>query len=452
MLGGCLVGPNYKEPVSMLPTDWSASSTMAPSSGERLTDWWKEFDDPVLDELIDRARVNNRDVRQAEARLREARAQRGIARAGLMPTISASRSANRSKASEEVNPLSKTGNVFSVGLDASWELDLFGGKRRAVEAATATLEASEESLRDVLVSLSAEVGLNYIDYRTTRALLETIRSSLASRAETYNLAKWRREAELTTELDVDQARLSLEQARAQVPALEASLAQSKHRLSVLLGEHPDSLASILKNGRPVPRASNKVALGVPADLLRRRPDIRAAERQLAAQTAQIGVAEAARYPNVSLVGSIGLDALQSGDLYTSSALAGQGLAQMAWTLFSGGRIREQIQVETARQEQAIAKYEATILAALQEVEDALVALTKEQERQSSLSEAEAAAGRAHELARNQYSGGFIDFGTVLDSQRSLLQTEEQRISSRAAISSTLVRLYKALGGGWKPPA
>ena len=335
-------------------------------------------------------------------------------------------------------------------MDASWELDLFGGKRRSLESATATWQAAEESLRDVQVSLLAEVALNYVEVRSGQELLTITESNVNTRSETHDIVRWRHEAGLTTQLDVEQARLSLEQARAQLPTLRTNLEQAKHRLALLLGQPPGALPQTLAEPRPVPTPPAGVAVGLPADLLRRRPDIRNAERRLAAQTAEIGVAEAARYPHFSLLGSLGLESLAFANLYSASARAAQGAAQSAWTLFDGGSIRENIRVQTARQDEALSFYEATVLTALKDVENALVAYANEQVRRNDLAAAVKSGQSAFELARDQYTSGLVAFQTVLDTQQSLLSVQDQLATSAANVTYDLIGLYKALGGGWTP--
>ncbi len=340
--------------------------------------------------------------------------------------------------------------VYSTGLDAAWELDLFGGKRRAVEATQADLEASEESLGSVLVSLAGEVALNYVDVRSFQARLAIAEANRDAQAETYQIAQWRFEAGLTTQLDVEQAKLNLEQTRSQIPTLQVGLEEAKNRLAVLLGKHPGTLDVELSEIRTIPTAHLAIAVGVPADVLRNRPDVRKAERELAAQTARIGVATAELYPKLSLTGSIGLEALTPGKLFSAgNETYGLGLP-VSWTLFDAGRIRQNIKVQNALQEQALVNYESAILSALEEVENALIACAKEQSRLQSLFLAEQAAGQAFDLAKTRYTSGLTDFQVVLDSQRSLLSVQDQRVVSEAQVTADLVRLYKALGGGWTP--
>ena len=445
------VGPDYRRPETKTPETWSVELktglTEAKPLSEVLSRWWTRLNDPVLSDLMEQSRTNNLDVRQAEARLREARAQRGVAKADLFPTLAASAAASRSRSSE-MNGESTTYDLFSNGFDASWELDLFGKKRRALEAADATLQASQEDLSDVLVSLFAEVALNYVEVREYQLRLSLTESNIAARAETCDITRWRYEAGLTTQLDVDQARLSLEQARSDIPTLQTSLEQAKHRLAVLLGQSPGALKELLAESKAIPVPPLEIAVGVPADVLRRRPDVRRAERKLAAQTAQIGVAKAARYPSFSLLGSIGLESLTLNDLYSSGARTAKAAANATWTLFDFGRIRKNIEVQTALQEEALGLYEATVLTALEDVENALVAYANEQTRRRSLEVAAQAGQSAFGLARDQYLSGLVDFQTVLDMQRSLLTVEDQLAASDGKVTSNLIRLYKALGGGW----
>lgn len=451
---GCkTVGPDYKPPQTATPTNWTSDLqgglTGAAADTNFLERWWTVFNDPILSDLVERARAGNLDIRQAEARLREARAQRGMAKAALFPTVGANASASRTTASKQAGN-GQTTDFYATSLDASWELDIFGGKRRSIESATATWQASQESLRDLQVSLLAEVALNYVEVRSYQELLSITESNVLTRNETYDITRWRREAGLTTQLDEDQAKQSLEQVRAQVPTLHISLEQAKYRLAVLLGQPPGALQDLLAEQTPVPLAPSEVAVGVPADLLRRRPDIRSAERQLAAQTAQIGVAKAQLYPSFSLAGTLGLESLEYANLYSASASAAQGLAKAAWTIFDGGSIRQNITLQTAKQEEALSFYESTVLTALKDVESALVAYANEQTRCDSLAAAVKAGRSAFELARFQYNSGLVSFQTVLDTQQSLLSAQDQLAVSQAKVTSNLISLYKALGGGWTP--
>ena len=448
-LAGCVsVGPDYRKPEIALPSQWNqtlvSSATASNLDIKILATWWSKLNDPALSSLIDRAILGNLDLREAKARVREARAQRGVSVADQFPSVDATASASRNRTSGGVQ------NLYSAGFDASWELDLFGGKRRSVEAAQGTLEASEEDLRDVLVTLVAEVALNYVDVRAYQTRLGIAEANRDAQQETYQITQWRLEGGLITALDVEQARYSLEQTRSQIPPLQTSLEKSKNRLALLLGKHPGSLEEELSERKFIPVAPVEIAVGIPADVLRNRPDVRRAERKLAAQTAKIGVAAAELYPKLALNGSIGFEALSARSLFTyGNRVYGFG-PSITWNIFDAGRIRKNIAVQSALQEQALIQYEAAILSALEGVNNALVAYVQEQIHRQTLNEAKSAAQRAVELARSRYESGLVDFQVVLDAQRSLLTFQDSLAVSEAEVTADLIRLYKALGGGWTP--
>jgi len=452
VFAGCAaVGPDYAPPDASSPEVWHTQlkgGLIVEGLDKRaLAGWWSTLDDPVLTNLIEWAVAGNLGLKEARARVREARARRRISEAHRFPTIDASGSARLSRSSEETGSGSER-ELYAAGFDAIWEVDLFGGKQRAVEAAEAELQASEENLRDVLVSLLAEVALNYVEVRSFQTRLSVAEANLDAQKETYNITQWRFQAGLTTQLDVEQAKYNLERTRSQIPSLQTGLEQAKNRLAVLLGQHPGSLENTLAEHKAIPVTPLEVAVGVPADVLRRRPDVRRAERQLAAQTAQVGVATADLYPNLSLLGSIGLEALSPGNLFSAGSRSHTIGSTIAWPLFDAGAIRSNIEVQSALQEQALIGYEAAVLTALEEVENALVAYAEEQHRRESLSEATQAAQRALDLAQSQYSSGLIDFTNVLVAQRSLLSLRDELAVSEGEVTSNLIALYKALGGGW----
>lgn len=454
LLAGCAaVGPDYAAPEPATPATWrgaaAATVAVAPTAPADLANWWRQLDDPTLTGLIEQALQTSLDLRTAQAKLREARARRALAGAELFPTVSGSAAGRRVKASGESGG-GGTANRFSAGFDASWELDVFGGLRRGVEAAQADLEASEASLRDVQVSLAAEAAINYVELRASQAALDIARANAASQAETLQLTQWRAQAGLTSTLDVEQARANLEQTQAQIPSLETSRAEAEQRLAILLGQPPGALAERLAQPGGIPRIPARVTVGIPADTLRQRPDVGVAERRLAAETARIGVAEAQAYPNFSLGGSLSLEALTVGALSSGDAVAGSVLGSLAAPIFNAGRIRQQVNIQTAVQEQAWVNYEATVLNALGEVENALVALANTRQRQNHLREAVDAARLAARLARHRYSAGLSDFQTVLDTERTVLTVEDKLVLSEADGVKTLIQLYKALGGGWSP--
>lgn len=448
---GCALGPNYSTPEVEVPAAWqrSADSKIAAPGTEDLSAWWQRLQDPLLSKLIDEALTGSLDLRTAQARLRQARALRAIAGADRFPTVTASAAASRAKGSERTGS-GRTTELYSVGFDARWEPDVFGGVRRGIEAAQADLEASEASLQNTRVSLIAEVALNYVEVRAFQARLANARRNLESQTEMFQLTDWRAQAGLVATLDVEQARAQLEQTRAQIPALETSLAQAEHRLAVLLGRAPGALRERLAERRPVPVLPERVAIGIPADTLRQRPDVRAAERSLAAETARIGQREAARFPGFTLSGSIGLEALTFSALGASGALARSIAASVAAVVFDAGRLRQQVEVQSAVTEQALVSYEAAILTALEDVENALVGLGNSMQREAALRAAAEAARNAALLARQRYTSGLIDFQPVLDTERTLLSIEDNLAATQAESASSLIQLYKALGGGWTP--
>jgi NodT family efflux transporter outer membrane factor (OMF) lipoprotein len=454
-LAGCVaVGPDYVPPSIDMPAGWNrldASArpiTYAAAPGD-LSQWWLGLNDPLLSALVNEALQASPDLRTAQARLREARARRTVAAAARLPDVTASGSARRSQSSEETGS-GDARNAFSAGFDASWEIDVFGGVRRSVEAAEADLESSVANLDNTRVSLASEVALNYVEVRALQTRLGIARANLGSQSETLQLTDWRAQAGLVSSQDVEQARSNREQTRAQIPSLETSLAESEHRLDILLGRAPGTLHARLAATGDLPTVPAQIAVGIPADTLRQRPDVRAAERRLAAETARVGVAEAARYPSFTLSGSIGLEALTLGALGNGAAATSSLLAGITSPVFNAGRLRAQVEIQDAVHEQAQVSYEQAVLTALQEVENALVALARNRERVEALAIAAESARNAAELARQRYSAGLIDFQSVLDTERNVLSAEDSLASSRADGVLALIRLYKALGGGWSP--
>jgi len=452
ILTGCAtVGPDYTRPETELSRDWSTplkrGLAAREADPETLSTWWTAFNDAELSDLINRAVSGNLNLKKALARVREARARRGLAEADLFPTLEATGSANWSLRNKDTGT-GKTSDLYAAGFDAGWELDIFGGLRRSVEAAEADILASQEDWRDVLVSLLAEVALNYVEVRTFQTRLAVAEGNLETQNETCQLVLWRYQAGLSDELAVEQARFNLENTRSQIPTLRIGLEGAMNRLAVLLGEEPGQVHEELEKHVPIPVTPLTVAVGVPAEVLRRRPDVRRAERQLAAQTARIGVATADLYPKFRLSGSIGLETLSFSNLSSAGSWVLSGGPQITWAIFKAGAVRQNIQVQSALQEQYLLAYEAAVLGALEEVENALVNYGEEQQRRDDLFKAARSAQKAVELARNKYQAGLTDFGNVLDAERSLLSFQDQLAQSDGAVTSNLVRLYKALGGGW----
>lgn len=452
VLTGCAtVGPDYVPPKKSVSKEWHTQLKGGLTTGEMdpqvLAAWWVTLNDPELSRLIDRAVLGNLDMKKAMGRVRESRARRGMAKADLFPTLDATGSASWSRSNKDIGS-GKTSDLFAATFDAGWELDIFGGVRRSVEAAEADLQANYEDLRNVLVSLIGEMALNYIEVRTFQTRLTVAEANLEAQNETHQLTLWRYQAGLSDELAVQQARYNLENTRSQIPTLRIGLEEAMNRIAVLLGEQPGKVHTELEIRKLILVPPLEVAVGVPADILRQRPDVRRAERQLAAQTARIGVATADLYPKFTLSGSIGLETLSLMNLSTSGSLTLSGGPRITWAIFKSGAIRQNIEVQSVLQEQYLTAYEATVLSALEEVENALVAYAEQQQRRQSLSEATQAAQNAVELAQHKYQAGLTDFSNVLDAQRSLLSFKDQLAQSDGTVTSNLVRLYKALGGGW----
>ncbi len=431
-------------PSTPVPAGWSTPPSSTPTS---LAAWWQRFGDATLTALVTDALQANTDVRSAQAALREARAARDVSAAQLSPVVGASASAQRSNSSG-----ASTRNNYKLGFDASWEPDIFGAKRSAVNASDADVQASAASLGDVQVSIAAEVALAYMQLRGFQAREAIARSNLAAQEETLQLTRWRTQAGLGSSLDVEQALASTEQTRAQIPSLQTSIAQAQHSLALLTGRAPAALQERLNVVSAVPQAASDLALNIPAETLRQRPDVRAAEHRISAALARTAQADAARYPSFQLSGSVGLSALTLGALGAlggSGALVGALLSSVSVPIFDGGERKAQVRVQEAALDGARVGYQAAVLTALKDVEDALVAMRSDRERVERLRNAAQAADNAALLARQRYQSGIVDFQTVLDTQRTLLNTQDSLASTQADLSADHVRLYKALGGGWQ---
>lgn len=448
-LSGCASwSPQAQQvPDVVIPTAWSTTLSPArdatPSSPDSLAQWWQRFNDPLLGTLVMQALQANTSIRSSQAALQQSRALRDVQNAGLLPGVLGSVSAGRSKSGDF-----EAGNSFGAKLDASWEPDIFGGKRSALNATEAEAQAAQATLADVQVSVAAEVALAYIQLRGQQTQLMIARNNLASQNETLQITDWRAQAGLITSLEVEQARTASEQTGAQIPTLEASIAKTRHALAVLTGQTPDALQALVLTPLPVPQAASDLALSIPAQTLRQRPDVRVAEHRISAALARVSAADAARYPGFSIKGSLGLNALTLGALTNGASVANSLLAGISVPLFDGGAAIAQVQAQEAALEQARASYQSVVLTALKDVEDALVALRGDRERLVRLQGAATAADNAALLAQQRYASGLIDFQIVLQTQRTLLTTQDNVASTSADISADHVRLYKALGGGW----
>jgi NodT family efflux transporter outer membrane factor (OMF) lipoprotein len=462
VLSGCMVGPNFQKPRPELPPTWAGPTPAVQVEYVELSTWWTSFNDPVLTGLVRKAFENNLDLRLAQARIRQARAIRGIAASGLGPALDVPGSASRSRSpggelrsarglpGEETAAKGPLGNQFQIGFDAAWELDLFGGVRREVEAAVADLESAVEGYRNVLVTLAAEVARNYVELRSFQQRAIIAAQNLQAQKHTADLTRQRFEGGFVSGLDVANADAQVATTASQIPLLEASVQQTIYRISVLLGLEPAALLPELSPPAGIPFSIPAVPMGVPSDLLRRRPDIRQAEANIHGATARIGVATADLFPRFNILGSAGYQAAQFGSWFDSISRFWSFGPSVRWRLFDSGGIRSNIEQQRALEEQALIGYRQTILAALEEVENALMASAKEEEHRNALVQAVAANRKAVALATRIYTEGQTDFLNVLQAQRALYVTEDALIQSNSTVSVNLIALYKALGGGWDP--
>lgn len=452
---GCAVGPDYTPPILDAPDLWKLQSTDGLSTGEAdLQTWWQVFDDPLLENLVERAQDGNLDLAQAFFRIDEARARRGIARGDFFPATDAIGDYSRNRISEDFGAPTanqdRSFDSFSTGLDVSWEIDFFGRIRRSVESASAGLESSVEDYRDILVSLLSDVARSYVDVRTFQRRLHLAEKNVELQKGTLELTRQRNRAGLVGGLDVAQAERNLATTESFVPLFRTAAIQGVNRLGVLIGESPTELHDDFREIAEIPEVPDRVTVGLPLDLLRQRPDLRASERALAAQTARIGVATADLYPRFALLGTFAFDATDAAGLFTGDTGAFSVGPAVRWSLFDGGRVRSQIQVEDARAEQAMVAYEQTLLLALQEAEDAMVAYSEERKRRDALARSVAAAQEATDLVATVYRAGLTDFQNVLDSERALFNQEDALAASEGLVAGNLIRVYESLGGGWSP--
>jgi len=467
VVAGCAVGPDYQRPQTEVPSAWEGVTPPIPSETSVananpvvLVEWWKAFDDPTLSSLVERAVAANLDIRLAEARIRQARAARGVAAAGLWPTVNASATYQRSLSggARGSGITTATGtrtrdldaiDLFQDGLDSAWELDIFGGVRRNIEGSQADLQAAVEDRRDVLVSLIGELGANYINLRGFQQQIAIARKNLEAQEHTAEITRRRHDVGFASGLDVANAMAQVASTRSQIPVLESSARAAIYSLSILVGGEPAALVKELDTEGPIPPTPPEVPVGLPSDLLRRRPDIRRAEAQVHAATARIGVATADLFPKFSLTGSFGYSGNTASSLTHWENRFWAFGPTVTWSIFDAGAIRWNIEVQNALQEQTLLTYQKTVLTALGDVETALVAYAKEQEHRMILSEAVTNNRKAVDLSLKLYTAGRTDFLNVLNAQRSLYLSEDALVQSVRNVSGNLIALYKALGGGWE---
>ncbi len=462
LIAGCTVGPDYRRPDQVMVPNWlEAQRAEFDTQPTTLVNWWTEFNDAELNSLVDRAVKSNLDIVIAESRIRESRASQVLVEAGEWPSVGVAGSYSRNHSSENavasrgqgavVTPGSGNNleqDLYRTGFDAAWEIDVFGGTRRSIEAARANVEAAVEDRRDVLVTLLGDVAKNYIDLRGRQRLLAVTQSNLQAQQEILRLTRIRFDAGLASDLEIAQAEGQAQTTAAQIPTLESAIKQSAYRLDLLLGAQPGTTWNDLSRQAPIPALPPQAHVGLPTELLRRRPDIRRAERQLAAATAQVGVATADLYPKFSLIGTFGLQSISASDWFTAQSRFWSIGPTVRWPVFDAGKIRANIEIRNAQQEQALKVYEKSVLSALSDVESALVNYSKEQVRYRALLEAVAANRRALQISNDLYIQGLVAFLNVLDAERALHSSENDLAQSEANMASNLVALYKALGGGW----
>ena len=450
-LGACTLGPDYQRPAAEYGDKWqSRLNTVAATQPAEAEAWWGQLDDPLLSGLIAGAMRENRDLAVALANIERARALRREAGAGFYPTLDASGSGSRSRYSRQTGVGANTGtrNTFSASLDASWELDLFGRTRRAVEAADAQIQASEAARRGLMLSVAAEVATNYFEARGLQRQLAVTEKDIGLLREVEEIARAQSELGVTTELDLTRAQGERETYEARIPNLEAEIAARIYRISVLTGQSPEFHARALQNSRPLPMPPDQVPVGLRSEILKRRPDVQQAERELAAATAAIGVAKADLFPNFSLTGSIGSSARVFSDLFTPATLTRSVGGALAWPVFAGGSLTAGVDAARADTRAALARYEQAVLLALEDGESSLMRYGKEWQTLKRLQSAEATRQEAFEIARLRYEAGEENFLVILDAERAMIATRNDIISSETRILTGLAQLYKALGGGW----
>lgn len=451
LLSACAVGPDFLFPASNAPDAWVSIAHDEKATAEQ--DWWKHFNDPVLDQLIAKAVENNLDLKVAQSRILAARAARQNAGNDLLPTVnvtgSAERQANRLAIGDAPFNLSKPFNVFQTGFDASWEFDLFGGKRRALEAANADLQAAQANADAVRVSLLAEVARTYVDIRQYQVQLTITQQTIDAEDKTAKIAKERFKVGDTAELDVTLADAQVQQARAQLPYYQNLALQAQFSMDVLLGEKPGATQAIVSAMQPIPVGDKALVLTAPAKVIAERPDIREAGAQLASATASQGVAVAKFFPDISLSGFLGFLSADAGDVLRTGSKSWDLGGNVLWPILNYGKLSANLKAADAQQQQALALYQKSVIAALSDVEKSVTAYTKEEEHRVALLKAAELNQHSVKIARERYKEGLSSFIEVLDAERSLYSSQAQAAASQAATSQNLIAVYKSLGGGWQ---
>ncbi len=455
LISGCTVGPDYQKPDVNMPEAWEASKKSGMSCDtENISHWWQQFNDRKLNKLIQKAVKENLDIQEAYWRIAESRAARDFSIGEYYPSVDNIGSYTRSRQSENLSDFqfpftsSDQTNIHSAGFDSGWEIDLFGRIKRSVESSEAFLESSIENFRDVRVTLISEIARNYFELRTTQERIRYAVENVKAQNKTLQLTRDRFEADLAPELDVRQAELNLANTKSEIPSLRIAEKEAINRIAVLVGKMPGALNEDLTEYKKLPGLDGKISAGLPVDLLRRRPDIRSAERQLAAQTALIGAQKAEMYPQFSLFGTFQLKAEELSDMDQISSRDYSFGPQFRWRIFDGDRLKNLVKIEKAQTKQLLKNYKKTVLQAVEEVENSMVAYKQETIRKQSLKRSVKATERSVELVQTLYKNGLTDFQNVLDMQRTLFNQQDQLVVSKGLLIQDLVRLYKSLGGGW----
>ena len=454
-LGSCASPRGQWKGEVRVPSRWQSQKPgNLPLNTTAIRQWWKRFNDPVLDALIVQGLAASPDIKTALSRITQARGERSVVLSGLLPSVTGSASDRLDRQDEQTTGLVTRSQTSNLSLDMSWEIDLFGRRLQNLAASTKDVQQTVENYYAAQVTLTADVASAYITVRGAQARLEVLQRNVKTRRETTQMTRWKQEAGISDMLEVQQAASTLDQARAAIPTIEQTISETKNQLAVLCGQTPGKLDGLLDRPRSLPPVPAKIAAGIPTEALRNRPDVRAAEDAVLAAYHRKTAAELERLPTVNLSGSLGLEALRTGTLFSPEAaartLAGSLLAGLSQPVFEGGRITANIRINAAKAKQAVFSYESTVLTALSEVENAMVAIRRSTERLGILRTADQAASEASKLATRQYESGSVDLLTVLDVQRTQLSVEEQRVSTEAEQLNSYVQLYKSLGGGWQP--
>lgn len=442
LLSGCVVGPDYKGP-TFLPSISSFKPGAQARPLPEVSQWWKRLNDPVLDSIIDQAMTQNLTVASAKAKVREARASYRATGASDLPSVNGSSSVRRSGLLD-----GQSGNQHQAGIDASWEIDLFGANYRSKEAARAGLDAAEEELRGATATLIADVATNYINARGYQERIGLSNKTVASQRKTRELVQTQHDLGSASQLDIANAEGQVALTEASIPDLEIAYQQTVHRLGVLTGQQPKALMNLLGNRKSVPQVAFSPRKGIAADAISARPDVRVAERNLARATANIGVAEAARYPSVSLAGSISSSAASIGDLAKASTISWALGPSISVPIFDNGRLKANADVARAQRDEAFLAYQASVLGGLEDVENALVSMTQNRIKRSKIQSSTVAYQKSLDLTRASYENGASDLLDVLSAERSLFSAQTNAIQNRVAMALDYVSLNRALGAGW----